>query len=218
MKNGFKLEIKNLSFTYKSFLKKFKNSFELNVGKFELRDSQSVLFIGNNGSGKTTFLKILSGIISPKSGEFLSNKKLKVYYSGLDKQLLPFLTGRENSRLRYLSQGYDNKVVNNLIEKTLIFSELKESFDDPVYSYSTGMRARLNFSINLYIDYDILIIDESLAVGDKNFKVKSMNAIKNKINHKNKSVIFVSHDKFNLVKITNKYWFENGQIIKTEKI
>ena len=190
----------------------------MNIQSFELRNSETVLFIGDNGSGKSTFLKLLSGILSPINGEFRSNRKLKIYYSGLDKQLLPFLTGRENSRLRFLSQGYGNKEVHQLVEKSFNFSELKKSFDDPVYTYSTGMRARLNFSINLYIDYDILIVDESLAVGDKNFKIKSLNAIKKKIIEQGNTAIFVSHDNFDLIEISKKYWFKNGKMINFQKL
>ena len=207
------LSCKNIRFFYTK--KKSTGNFELNIKSFDLYEEDQIIIIGRNGSGKSTFLKILAGILAPSSGDFFSSRKLMINYVGFSNELLPFLSGYENSILRFITMGYGIDYSRTLASRVKEFSELDLAFNDPVNTYSNGMRARLNFSINLYVDSDILILDESLAAGDKQFRLKSLNALKEKINNNKLTTITVLHDIDKIEKNSKVFVFKNGSISQT---
>lgn len=161
-----------------------------------IKPGTSLGITGLNGAGKTTLLKILSKIFYPTSGFLEINgqiNSLLILNEGFDNNL----TGKDLIKLKYLLQY--NKLPNaKIIDEIKDLTELNNYFDLPVFTYSTGMLLRLLFCIQMSFDSEILILDEWLTVGDKNFRVKSDEMIKDKIK-KNKILIIASHDE-NLIK------------------
>ena len=160
--------------------------------------------IGRNGAGKSTLLKILSRITSPSKGSI----KFKGKMASLLEVGTGFhgeLTGRENIYLNGAINGMKvhevDKEINNIINFSGI---LVEHIDTPVKRYSSGMIVKLGFSVAAHLDYDILVCDEVLAVGDQEFQNKAINKVKEINSNTKKTVIFVSHNMDSILKICNK--------------
>jgi ABC-type polysaccharide/polyol phosphate transport system ATPase subunit len=170
--------------------------------------------IGENGAGKSTLLKILSGIVKPTEGTITINGKISSLLE-LGIGFHPELTGRENIFLNSTMLGMRKKYIKKHFKDIVDFSELKEFIDMPIKHYSSGMRLKLGFSILSFLNTDILIIDEALAVGDHNFREKSFKKI-NEIVNNNKTFIFVSHDMNMLSRLCNKgIVLKKGRIVKS---
>ncbi len=154
---------------------------------------------------------MISGIIKPTSGEVKLNGKMAPLIelgAGFD----PELTGRENIFLNGSLLGFSKKELKDKIEDIIDFSELKEFIDIPLKNYSSGMYARLGFSIATIYEPEILIIDEVLSVGDFHFQEKSLNKIMEMI-EKGTTVLFVSHDIEQVEKLCKKaIWLEKGKV------
>ena len=169
------------------------------------------MIYGTYNSGKSTLLKVISGIIKPTSGEVKLNGKMAPLIelgAGFD----PELTGRENIFLNGSLLGFSKKELKDKIEDIIDFSELKEFIDIPLKNYSSGMYARLGFSIATIYEPEILIIDEVLSVGDFHFQEKSLNKIMEMI-EKGTTVLFVSHDIEQVEKLCKKaIWLEKGKV------
>lgn len=177
---------------------------------FEAYKGDAVGFIGVNGSGKSTLSNIIAGIVPETSGtvEVKGEASLIAVSAGLRGDL----TGRENIELKCLMLGFNKKEIQELEPEIIEFSELGKFIDQPVKSYSSGMRSRLGFSISVTIDPDILIIDEALSVGDKAFADKSLKKMK-EFKARGKTMIFVSHSLGQVKEFCEKIlWLEYGMV------
>jgi lipopolysaccharide transport system ATP-binding protein len=176
---------------------------------FVLNKGECLGIIGRNGAGKTTLLQLLSGIIRPDKGDFVNHGYTTTLLS-LQAGFIPYLTGRENTMLNGLYLGIRKSVIKSKLNDIQEFSELGDFFDQPISSYSSGMRARLGFSIAFQLDPDVLLIDEVLGVGDESFRAKSTHKMKEKI-LSNQTVVIVSHSQSTLRELCNRVvWIENG--------
>lgn len=148
--------------------------------------------LGLNGSGKSTFLQLIAGITQPTKGEVILNGRLAAIFelgSGFNKNF----TGRENIALYASMVGLDTSLNKKIESEILDFAEIGEFIDQPLCTYSSGMIAKLGFSVRAFLDFDILILDEVLAVGDMYFKIKCMRLLET-FKKEGKTIIFVSHN------------------------
>ena len=169
--------------------------------------------LGRNGSGKSTLLRIISGIIIPDEGKVQVNGKIAPILS-LGAGLEPELSGYDNIRLLCVLMGLHPREIRNAIKSIADFSELTEDeLTMQVKRYSTGMMARLSFSIAIALHPDILIIDEVLAVGDVGFQEKCYQRIL-EIKNSGSTIVFVSHSMADVLQICDKACvLENGKMI-----
>ena len=171
--------------------KKHTEKVVLNNMSFNIAKGESVAFLGKNGEGKSTIIKIITGVCYPTSGKVKINGRVSALLeltAGFDLEF----TGRQNIYLKGNILGLDKKEIQKLENEIIEFSELKEYIDQPVRMYSSGMKARLGFSINVNIDPEILIVDEALSVGDKSFRNKCLKKAKELL-AKNITLLFVTH-------------------------
>jgi capsular polysaccharide transport system ATP-binding protein len=133
-----------------------------------------VAVIGVNGAGKSTLIRLIAGVDTPTRGEIRRDARVS-WPIGLTGGLLDAFTGRQNARFVCRIHGFDDDVADRLAY-VHDFSELGEAFDDPVWTYSAGMRARLSFSLSLAFEFDMYLVDEVIAVGDTAFVTKSKKA------------------------------------------
>jgi homopolymeric O-antigen transport system ATP-binding protein len=157
----------------------------------EINPGETLGILGRNGAGKSTLLRVISGILKPDSGRVINNNctvSLLALQAGFD----PVLNGRENAVLSGMLQGVSRRDMHRKLDEINDYAELGEFFDEPVRTYSTGMRARLGFAIATITRPDVLLIDEVLSVGDQEFRKKSERTIVNKI-RSGQSVVLVTH-------------------------
>ena len=159
---------------------------------FEIKRGEAVALFGKNGAGKSTILKMITGVAYPTDGEILVNGRVSALLeltSGFDVEL----TGRENIYLKGQLCGLKDDEIRELEPTIVDFAEIDEYIDQPVRTYSSGMKARLGFAINVNIRPEILIVDEALSVGDKSFKNKCLKKVKEIIEKDNVTLLFVTH-------------------------
>jgi len=154
---------------------------------------EKVGLIGRNGSGKSTLLRIMAGIYPPDVGSVWRHPEMSIALLSLGLGFKNDLTGRENVFLAAMLQGLSRRSARNTLNKIGEFTELGNYYDEPVKSYSSGMRARLGFATGLLLDTDILLLDEILAVGDHAFRQKASEALREKV-LTDRTVIMVHHD------------------------
>jgi len=176
--------------------------------------------IGNNGAGKSTLLKIISGVMRPTSGCVEVNGVVSPMIelgAGFDMDL----TARENIYLNGAVLGYSKKFLDERFDRIVEFSELIDFLDAPLKNYSSGMIAKLAFSISTIVDPEILIVDEILSVGDIKFQEKSKQKMLEMING-GTTVIYVSHSLDSIKDLCTKVaWLDHGKLVKigdTEKV
>ncbi|NCU32898.1 MAG: ABC transporter ATP-binding protein, partial [Candidatus Moranbacteria bacterium] len=174
----------------KYYLVREKKRFVFQNVSLSIPDRTNVGIIGRNGAGKSTLLRILGGIDHPSSGRIVSNIKFS-WPMGLAGGFQGSLTGRENARFVCRIYSKTSSEEHQAIEYIHNFSELGEYFDLPIKTYSSGMRARLNFGLSLAFDFDYYLIDETLSVGDPIFRAKAEQALKDLTSKRN--FLLVSH-------------------------
>jgi ABC-type polysaccharide/polyol phosphate transport system ATPase subunit len=159
---------------------------------FQVGRGEALGIIGPNGSGKSTILKLLSGILKPDKGDFRVRGRLGALIE-LGAGFHPDLTGRENIYLNGTILGMRKAEITSRFDAIVEFSGLKEFLDTPVKRYSSGMYARLGFSVAAHVDPEILLVDEVLSVGDYHFQQKCFAKMREFI-HNGTSLIFISHN------------------------
>lgn len=159
---------------------------------FSIQQGESVAFLGRNGAGKSTILKMVTEVAFPTSGEIYVDGRVGALLelaAGFD----PEFTGRENIYLKGHILGLNDREIAEREPDIVSFAELGDYIDQPVRTYSSGMKARLGFSINVNIQPDILIVDEALSVGDEEFKQKCIARINDLLENSNITLMFVTH-------------------------
>ena len=159
---------------------------------FEIKKGEAVAFLGRNGAGKSTTLKMVTGVTHPTSGEIRVEGRVSALLeltAGFDSQL----TGRENISLRGQILGLNRSEIKELEPDIIDFAELGLYIDQPMRTYSSGMKARLGFAFAVAIDPEILVVDEALSVGDRAFQKKCIDRIREIMMDENVTVLFVTH-------------------------
>ena len=176
---------------------------------FDLYHGESLGIIGRNGAGKSTLLKLLTGIIKPDKGMLINNGVQAVLLS-LGVGFVPYLSGRENAILSGMLLGLHKDEIKDKMDDIRQFSELGKFFEEPIMTYSSGMVARLGFSVAFQLNPDILLIDETLGVGDAEFYKKSSEVISEKIKS-DKTIVLVSHNANVIQHLCDRVvWIEEG--------
>lgn len=184
----------------------------LNNVSFEINRGESVGIVGDNGAGKSTLLKMITGVAFPDEGEITVNGKVAALLE-LTAGFSMEMTGRENIYLKGYILGLEDDYIKTIEENIIEFAELGDYIDQPVRTYSSGMKMRLGFAINVNIEPDVLVVDEALAVGDASFKKKCKNKIK-EIIAAGTTVLYVSHSAASVKEICPRSIFlKKGTII-----
>lgn len=190
---------------------KFNEFTALENVSFDIRRGETIGLIGHNGAGKSTLLKVISGILKPTEGNVVCNGNIVPMLelgSGFDLDL----TGRENIFLNGAILGYSEKFLKINYDEIVEFSELEQFIDCPIRNYSSGMLARLAFSIASVVNPEILIVDEILSVGDAQFQEKSRKRMKELMSG-GTTVLFVSHTMSQIKEMCDRcIWLDRGHI------
>lgn len=179
----------------------------------EVKKGEVIGFIGSNGAGKSTLLKVVAGVMKPTKGKVEAYGNICPMIelgAGFDSQL----TARENIYLNGAVMGYSKELIEAKFDEIVEFSELKDFLDVPVQNFSSGMVARLAFSIATIVDPEILIVDEILSVGDIAFQAKSEAKMMSMITG-GTTVLYVSHSIDSIRKLCNRVvWLDHGVVKK----
>ena len=175
---------------------------------FKVKKGEVVGLLGLNGSGKSTLSNILGGVSMPTKGKITINGEASLIAIGLG--MNNFLTGIENIEVKALMMGYKKNEIEEIKQDIIDFADVGEFINQPIRTYSSGMRSRLGFAISVYTNPDILVIDEALSVGDPTFTQKCLDKM-NEFKEKGKTIFFVSHSLAQVKTFCNKaMWLEYG--------
>lgn len=187
---------------YKSDKARFKAMFSKNVPckikkavdnmSFEVHRGEGIALIGRNGAGKSTILKMITGVSYPTSGEIYVDGKISALLelsSGFDVEA----NGYENINLKCSLMGMSDEEISEVMPAIVEFADIGEYMDQPLRSYSSGMKARLGFAISVNVNPDILIVDEALSVGDKEFRKKCTAKVNEIMSDSSVTLLFVTH-------------------------
>lgn len=158
----------------------------------KIERGESVAILGKNGAGKSTMLKMITGVVFPSSGKLIVNGRVSALLeltAGFD----PEFTGRENVRLRGQIWGLEKSEIAKLEAEVVDFADIGDYIDQPMRTYSSGMKARVGFAISAKINPEILVIDEALSVGDRAFREKCDRQIKEIMEKEHVTVLLVTH-------------------------
>ena len=220
------LEVNNITKTYKIYENNFNRLKEVFTNKlfhkefianrdisFELHEGETLGIIGVNGAGKSTLLKIIAGVTEPTSGEVIRHGRVTALLelgTGFNDQM----TGRENIYLNGTLVGMSQQECKEQEQDIIEFTELGDYIDEPIMTYSSGMKMRLAFSIAIFSKPQILIVDEALSVGDAHFGAKCTRALRER-KKENMSIIYVSHDLNSLKLLCDRLvLLNNGMIVQ----
>lgn len=205
------IEIRNL---YKRYHNQHSSKWVLKDININIPSNLSVGLLGANGAGKSTLLRIIAGMDSPDRGEVVRDCRVS-WPIGLSGGFQLAMTGRQNTKFVARIHGDDNNL-SHIIQKVQAFAEIGDAFDEPIRTYSSGMRARLGFGLSLAFDFDVYLSDEATAVGDAAFRKKASQAFKERVGKS--SLIIVSHSEGILKELCQAgvwlnegkaYWFDD---------
>jgi ABC-2 type transport system ATP-binding protein len=178
---------------------------------FEVQQGETLAIVGRNGAGKSTVLKVIAGVLAPTNGHVEVRGRIAPLLelgAGFD----PEMTGRENVFLYGSMLGVAHRAIAERFDRIVEFSELAEFIDVPLKNYSTGMWTRLGFAVAIEVDADILIVDETLTVGDSRFQLKCMERIED-FRNRGATILFVSHNPDQVKRLsTRAVWIEGGRL------
>ncbi|MDD2203483.1 MAG: ABC transporter ATP-binding protein [Bacilli bacterium] len=199
------------TFSFKKKKKKTEYFWALKNINLDIKKGEVIGFVGSNGAGKSTLLKVVSGVMKPSTGKVEVNGVISPMIelgAGFDVEL----TARENIFLNGAVLGYSEKFIKEKYQEIVDFSELHDFLEAPIKNFSSGMIARLAFSIATIVNPEILIVDEILSVGDINFQEKSRKKMQEMIDG-GTTVLYVSHALDSVRSIcTRAVWLEHGEI------
>jgi lipopolysaccharide transport system ATP-binding protein len=177
---------------------------------FDVRLGETVGIIGSNGSGKSTVMRVLGGIVSVDRGRFTNHGVIASLHS-LNVGLVDYLTGRENAFLSGMLLGLSRQEIRDRMDAIIEYSGLEDFIDKPVATYSSGMIARLGFSVAFQAQPDVLLVDEIWGVGDQEFTVKSTQSMLD-MSRSNRTIVVVSHS-LDLVRdfCDRAVWIDSGE-------
>jgi lipopolysaccharide transport system ATP-binding protein len=177
---------------------------------FEVKNRETVGIIGRNGCGKSTLLKMIANVLTPSSGRVIVHGHISAILE-LGAGFNPEMSGLENIYLNTSINGLSKEQTDQKIDEIEKFSELGEFLDQPIKTYSSGMKARLAFAVAINVEPDILIVDEALSVGDAAFQRKCFSKIE-EIRANGATILFVSHSEDSIVSLCNRaIWLSNGE-------
>ena len=219
------IKINNICKTYKIYKKPFQRVIDLMFNKknyteyealkninLEIEKGEAVGVLGKNGAGKSTLLKIITGVVKPTSGSIDIDGKISAILelnSGFDQEL----TGYENIYIKGAILGFSKEEIDNKVDEIIKFADIGKYINQPVRTYSSGMKSRLGFAIAVNVDPDILIVDEALSVGDDIFKTKCLAKMTEFVKN-GKTIFFVSHSLFTIKSFCTKCaWIKDGELI-----
>lgn len=172
---------------------------------------ESAAIIGANGAGKSTLLSIAVGVSSPTEGAVIQRGRVAALLE-LGSGFHPDLTGRENIHLNAALLGYSRGMVQGRMDSIVDFAGIPDFIDEPLRTYSSGMMARLGFSVAIHLDPDILVLDEVLSVGDHEFQRKCMDKITD-FRRQGKTLLFVSHSAQAVMQLCDRaVWLDAGRV------
>lgn len=178
---------------------------------FEAYQGDAIGVIGTNGSGKSTLMSIVTGLVKPTSGRMVTVGEASLLAVGLG--LNGFLTGRENIKYKCLILGYDKAQIDEITRLSIEFADVGDFIDRPLRTWSSGMRMRLGFAVSTFLDPDILVIDEALAVGDAVFAEKCRYKI-SEFRKADKTIFIVSHSAGGIKRFCDKtLWLDKGKLV-----
>jgi lipopolysaccharide transport system ATP-binding protein len=178
----------------------------------DIAQGERVGLVGRNGAGKSTLLRIIAGIYPPVAGSVWRHPDKTIALLSLGLGFKMELSGRDNALLAAMLQGVSRRRALGLLDEIGAFTELGEFFDEPVKTYSTGMRSRLGFATGLLLDTDVLLLDEILAVGDPIFRQKARDALNAKLSE-DKTVILVHHAEQAIREMCSRaIWLADGEV------
>ena len=184
----------------------------LNNLDLEIQQGERIGLVGRNGAGKSTLLRIIGGIYPPAGGTVWRDPKKTVALLTLGLGFKGDLSGRDNALLAAMLQGMTRREAKQRLDAIGDFTELGEFLEQPVKTYSSGMRSRLGFATGLLLDTDILLLDEILAVGDQGFRQKAREALNDRL-APDKTVILVHHMEQAIKETCHRaVWLEQGQV------
>jgi lipopolysaccharide transport system ATP-binding protein len=209
------IELKNVGVRYRRKAGFMRSSafWALHDVSFDLKHGETLGVIGRNGAGKSTLLRLLAGILAPDTGE-VRRETERVSLLALQAGFIPALTGRQNAILSGILLGLSKAEVMARMDDMVRFAELEQFIDEPVRTYSSGMRARLGFTVAFQADPDVLLVDEVLGIGDASFKEKSSAAMREKI-ASDKTVVIVTHHPETILDLCDRVvWVEKGVTVE----
>ena len=207
------LSFKHVGLAYRRTLNPFaEKNWVLKDVSFELVSGEVLGVIGRNGAGKSTLLRLLGDIVSPDKGEIFRRPGLRAQLLTLQLGFNNRLSGLDNAIMSLVTQGKRISEAKNLIDAVIDFAEIDDLIDHPVSTYSSGEKARLGFAIAMQATPDVLLLDEMLGVGDKEFKSKSRQALKQKV-ISDQTVVLVSHSANTIRDLCDRVvWIESGEV------
>ncbi|EAR21665.1 ABC transporter ATP-binding protein [Nitrococcus mobilis] len=201
------IEVRNV---YKRYRNHYSNGWVLRNVDFTIPRGVSVGLVGRNGAGKSTLLRLIGGMDFPDKGKIVRNCRAS-WPIGLNGGFQGSMTGRQN--VKFVARIHGNgQSVDEIIRQVEDFAEIGGAFDEPIKTYSSGMRSRLAFGLSLAFNFDLYLSDEATAVGDKAFKEKAARAFKERVGQA--SLIMVSHSEGILKELCQAgIWLNQGEAI-----